>query len=49
MSQLNQWCTEAGGGIKIEFESKEPKDMPTATDETNPFLMELKRTLVDDL
>lgn len=47
--QLNRWCDEAGGGINIEYEHKEPRVTPTATDLSNPFWTALKSTLVDDL
>lgn len=47
--QLNRWCAEAGGNIKIEYELHAPNVTPTATDRTNPFWTAFKSVLVDDL
>lgn len=46
--QLKKWCEEAGGGIEIEFEQKQPKVPATKTDSTNPYYVAFKKA-VDDL
>ncbi|XP_037042041.1 aminoacylase-1A-like [Bradysia coprophila] len=40
---IERWCDEAGGNIKINYQSKDPKSPVTATDETNPFWIAFKR------
>lgn len=46
--QLNLWCTEAGGGIKI-WTYDAAQSLPTTIDASNPFWTALKTTLVHDL
>lgn len=41
-AQLNKWCEEAGGGIEIEYEMKDPPIEPTKTDETNIYWVAFK-------
>lgn len=40
--KINRWCDEAGGNIKIKFQSKDPKAPLTATDQTNPYWIAFK-------
>lgn len=40
--QIERWCEEAGGNIKINYQSKDPKAPVTPTDETNPFWIAFK-------
>ncbi|BFF91988.1 aminoacylase-1-like [Drosophila madeirensis] len=46
--QIRDWCEEAGGGIELEFEMKNPFVEPTKIDASNPFWVAFKQTL-DDL
>ncbi|XP_017848050.1 aminoacylase-1-like [Drosophila busckii] len=46
--QIRDWCEEAGGGIELEFERKNPFIAPTKIDASNPFWVAYKKTL-DDL
>ncbi|KAJ6649052.1 Aminoacylase-1 [Pseudolycoriella hygida] len=39
---IERWCEEAGGNIKIIYQSKDPKSPVTATDDTNPFWIAFK-------
>lgn len=48
MIQIEQWCLDIGD-IEIRYLFKFPKVVPTAIDETNPYWMAFKSTLVDDL
>ncbi|KAF2886328.1 hypothetical protein ILUMI_19845 [Ignelater luminosus] len=41
---LNKWCEEAGEGVWIEYESKQPQIPVTKLDETNPFWMAFKKS-----
>lgn len=41
-AQLNQWCEEAGGGIKIEFDQKEVKVDATKIDDSNEYWVAFK-------
>ncbi|EDW84997.1 uncharacterized protein Dwil_GK14410 [Drosophila willistoni] len=43
--QIRDWCEEAGGGIELEFEMKNPVVKPTKIDATNPFWLAFKQTL----
>ncbi|KAH8318165.1 hypothetical protein KR074_011686 [Drosophila pseudoananassae] len=36
-AKLQQWCEEAGGGIELTYEQKQPRVAPTAIDSSNPF------------
>ena len=47
--QLKTWCKEAGGDIDIHFATKRPKVTPTKIDNSNPFWVAFRETLVDDL
>lgn len=44
-NQLKRWCEEAGGGIDIFFEIKNPYVTPTKMDDTNPYWKIFKETL----
>lgn len=35
--KLKSWCSEAGGGIEIVYETKEPKLEGTKIDASNPY------------
>jgi len=41
-NQLKDWCTQAGGGITIDYILKEPKTPATAIDASNPYWMAMK-------
>ncbi|XP_055692556.1 aminoacylase-1-like [Lutzomyia longipalpis] len=41
-AELQQWCTEAGGGIEMEFERKDHKSPATKLNEENPFWVAFK-------
>lgn len=43
--QIRNWCEEAGGGIELVFEMKNPYVEPTKTDDSNPFWLAFKQTL----
>lgn len=47
-NRLKSWCEEAGGGITIEYEQKQPKVAPTKTDDSNPYYVAFKNA-VDEL
>jgi len=42
------WCEEAGGGIELEFEMKNPFVEPTKIDSSNAYWLAFKKAL-DDL
>lgn len=46
--QIRDWCEEAGGGIELEFEMKNPFVQPTKIDASNVYWVAFKKTL-DDL
>ncbi|XP_059619088.1 aminoacylase-1-like [Phlebotomus argentipes] len=46
--QLEKWCAEAGGGIELVFELKDPLVPPTRLDETNIFWVAFKKA-IDEL
>lgn len=46
--QIRDWCEEAGGGIELEFEMKNPFVEPTKIDGSNVYWVAFKKTL-DDL
>ncbi|XP_017131340.1 aminoacylase-1-like [Drosophila elegans] len=46
--QIRDWCEEAGGGIELEFEMKNPFVEPTKIDASNPYWVAFKKAL-DDL
>ncbi|XP_052835588.1 aminoacylase-1-like [Drosophila gunungcola] len=46
--QVRDWCAEAGGGIELEFEMKNPFVEPTKIDASNPYWVAFKKAL-DDL
>lgn len=39
---VNQWCKEAGKGVWIEFEQKQPQVAVTKLDDSNPFWISFK-------
>jgi aminoacylase len=39
---INQWCKEAGPGIRIEYEQKQPQIPPTKLDNSNPYWIAFK-------
>ncbi|XP_017848051.1 aminoacylase-1-like [Drosophila busckii] len=43
--QIRDWCEEAGGGIELYFEMKNPFVEPTKIDDSNPFWVAFKKTL----
>ncbi|XP_060647709.1 aminoacylase-1-like [Drosophila nasuta] len=43
--QVRKWCEEAGGGIELEFEWKEPYAAPTKIDASNRYWLAFKRGL----
>jgi len=46
--QIRDWCEEAGGGIELEFEMKNPFVEPTKIDSSNAYWLAFKKAL-DDL
>ncbi|XP_016973426.1 aminoacylase-1-like [Drosophila rhopaloa] len=46
--QVRDWCEEAGGGIELEFEMKNPFVEPTKIDSSNAYWVAFKKAL-DDL
>ncbi|KAH8382466.1 hypothetical protein KR009_003685 [Drosophila setifemur] len=40
--KLQRWCMEAGGGIELTYEQKQPRVLPTAIDSSNPFWLAFK-------
>ncbi|KAF2891559.1 hypothetical protein ILUMI_14614, partial [Ignelater luminosus] len=44
---LNKWCEEAGEGVWVEYESKQPRIPVTKLDETNLFWMAFKKAFDD--
>ncbi|XP_011177299.1 aminoacylase-1 [Zeugodacus cucurbitae] len=45
--QLNKWCEEAGGGIEIKFEQKQPKVEATKIDDSNPYWLAFKQATTE--
>ncbi|XP_055684952.1 aminoacylase-1-like [Lutzomyia longipalpis] len=45
LQQLQKWCDEAGGGIEIEFEQKEPPVPKTTLDESNIYWVAFKSAI----
>ncbi|XP_017873802.1 PREDICTED: aminoacylase-1A-like isoform X3 [Drosophila arizonae] len=43
--KIRDWCEEAGGGIELVFESKEPFVPPTKIDASNPYWLAFKQAL----
>lgn len=43
-AMVNQWCKEAGSGIFIEYEQKEPQIACTKLDSSNPFWLAFKES-----
>ncbi|XP_030378039.1 aminoacylase-1-like [Scaptodrosophila lebanonensis] len=43
--QIRNWCAEAGGGIELDFEMKNPYVPPTKIDASNPYWLAFKQTL----
>lgn len=39
---VNEWCREAGSGIWIEYEQKQPQVPVTKIDNSNPFWVAFK-------
>lgn len=37
LKQMQQWGTEAGGGVTVKNQFRDPKVPPTKTDNSNPF------------
>lgn len=46
--QIKGWCAEAGEGIKLEYEQKDPKNGVTRLDDSNSFWVAFKKA-TDDL
>lgn len=46
--QINGWCNEAGDGITLEYEEKDPKNGITKFDSSNYFWVAFKKA-ADDL
>uniref|UniRef100_A0A1Q3EWP8 N-acyl-aliphatic-L-amino acid amidohydrolase n=1 Tax=Culex tarsalis TaxID=7177 RepID=A0A1Q3EWP8_CULTA len=44
-SQLEAWCEEAGGGIRIDYGDKDPVVEPTKLDDSNPFWEPFRKAL----
>lgn len=40
--KLHKWCEEAGGGIELTYEQKQPRVLPTVIDSSNPFWVAFK-------
>lgn len=36
-AQLERWCEESGGGIRLDYGDKDPVVAPTKLDDSNPF------------
>lgn len=49
MFKLKKWCTDAGDGIELVFNFKNPWIEPTKIDETNSFWVAFKQTIENDL
>uniref|UniRef100_A0A1I8N6R7 N-acyl-aliphatic-L-amino acid amidohydrolase n=1 Tax=Musca domestica TaxID=7370 RepID=A0A1I8N6R7_MUSDO len=47
--QLQKWCEEAGGGIELHFEQKEPKVEATKVDASNIYWVAFEKCLVEEL
>lgn len=47
-AMINKWCEEAGGGIDIEYEMKDPYVEPTKTDDSNIYWTAFKAA-IDEL
>lgn len=49
--QLHDWCTEAGGGIEIEFLMRDDNTPSTVThlNDDNKYWVEFRKALQDDL
>ncbi|XP_014087743.2 aminoacylase-1 [Bactrocera oleae] len=45
--QLKAWCEEAGGGVEIVYEQKEPKVAATKIDNSNPYWMAFDKAIKD--
>lgn len=45
--KLRAWCEEAGGGVEIVYEQKEPKVEATKIDNSNPYWMAFKKAIKD--
>lgn len=43
-AMVDQWCKEAGSGVFIEYEQKEPQIASTKLDNSNPFWVALKES-----
>ncbi|KAH8241931.1 hypothetical protein KR038_000775, partial [Drosophila bunnanda] len=41
-ANLHKWCDDVGGGIEITYEQKQPRVLPTAIDDSNPFWLAFK-------
>ncbi|XP_018568185.1 aminoacylase-1 isoform X1 [Anoplophora glabripennis] len=39
---INRWCSDAGQGVRIEYEQKQPQVPATKLDNTNPFWIAFK-------
>ncbi|XP_063621999.1 aminoacylase-1-like isoform X2 [Cydia splendana] len=39
---INRWCKEAGSGVTVEFEAKDPHVSPTRMDESNAYWIAMK-------
>ncbi|XP_017492783.1 PREDICTED: aminoacylase-1-like [Rhagoletis zephyria] len=45
--QLKKWCEEAGGGVEIIYEQKQPKVQATKIDSSNPFWLAFKKATTE--
>lgn len=45
--QLNRWCEEAGGNIKINYLSREEKERMTDISDSNPFWVAFQNAVTD--
>ncbi|XP_047990463.1 LOW QUALITY PROTEIN: aminoacylase-1-like [Leguminivora glycinivorella] len=44
-NMINRWCKEAGSGVTIEFESKDPYTPPTRMDNSNAYWVAMKGSI----
>lgn len=39
---IKRWCSDAGQGVRVEYEQKQPQVPATKLDNTNPFWIAFK-------
>lgn len=44
-AMINKWCEEAGQGVHIDYEQKEPQIEITKLDASNPFWLPFKEAI----